>query len=707
MNGYWNQIPLFRYLLPLIAGISVCLNISINRQWPMVAFICLVGIYAILFVISSPKWLFSLQPIQGFILSLAIFFGGFTLVISDTPIYKHNYFMVDTDSTTLFKCRVTKPPELTAKNIRVYANVDFVIQDSNISSATGKTILYLPIESGNNIKYGDYLLLQNKFSLPEPPKNPYAFDYGKYLNNQKIYHTAFLKAGNFSLTDKHKAVKVWQYIFAIKAYFSNLLEDKIHDKAALAVAQTLIIGEKSGLDAEVRQAYANTGTMHILAVSGLHVGILYLLLELLFKPLGWLNKKWKHLDKYKTVFILIIIWFYACLSGLSPSVSRSALMFTFLALGKLFDKQANTFNILFISMLILLIDNPFQLTQVGFQLSYLAVGGIVFFQPLIVKIWQPRFFLLRYFWSMTAVSLAAQLATSPISFYYFHQFPNYFILSNIIAIPLAFVVLMLGIILFATAAIPFVGDVVAYCLEMSLRGLNISILHIENLPYATTTGLYLTNLETACCYVVLIYFGAFLVLKNKRFLFQTQLACIAVASLITLRKLQNQQSNTFTFFYLKKESSLLVKTGSKAVLFADSANILETTTFNYQIEPGFVANGIKSPTIVTWSDTSLRQLSPELIYHSPLVLIGQKVVFILNSTTQHQLPTADLPVDYVLIQNNPFLNMEKVVKSFPKAVFVADGSNSRSRTRFWSKSFNENGANFYLLSDEGALEIDF
>jgi competence protein ComEC len=707
MNGYWNHIPLFRYLLPLIAGILFCLHFQWNQTGLLYVFYGLVLVYGILQIIQKTAAQFSLQPFFGVLLHVTIFFGGISLVIYDTPIYHSDYFYNGSDSSDYFLCRISKPPELTTKNVRLCAEVTGRIRNNRCVPTTGKTILYLPLDSTSEhkLEYGDELYIINKFKAPAPPKNPHAFNYKTYLYNQKIYYTAFLKEADFKLAGNNSSKPIWNFIFNIKANFITSLKQQIKDEDALAVAQTLIIGEKSVLDEEVKKAYANTGTMHILAVSGLHVGIVFVILEVLFKPFTFFQKKKTRAALIKTLFILIIIWLYTCLSGLSASVNRSAVMFSFLALGKTYERQTNTFNILFLSMLILLIDDPYQITQVGFQLSYIAVGGIVFFQPLLTKLWYPKNMVLQYIWGMTSVSLAAQLATSPISFFYFHQFPNYFLLSNIVAIPVSFVVLVAGLAFFVLGNIPFVGEWIAFILEWSLRIMNFSIIEIEKLPFSLTEGLYLETPETILCYVALVYLGAFMVLKEKRYLFNTLIVCVLVSCFITSRKMTNQHNSRITFYSIRNQTAILFKNGELAILVTDTAQILETGEFKFQILPDFVASGISNPQIEVLGGQ--RELDSTAVFQqiSPYLVFGETVLFVVTPENRNNLPEVAEGVDYVLLHDNPFVKVEKLLESFPNAVFVADNTNSFRSDGYWKREFEAAGVHFHSLREKPALEV--
>ena len=708
MTGYWNHIPLFRYLVPFVFGIIISIQLQLQSIGYVYCFFGLVFIYFLFQIIHKLSASFRLQPVHGFLFHLLLFFGGICIVIKDTPVYHDDYFMVHADSISVFECRINKPPEPTGKNIKLYIDVDFLIKDSASTRVNGKSIVYIKTDTlfPQTFNYGDIIYIKNKFTEPQSPKNPEAFDYKKYLKNLKIYHVAFLKEGEYKKTNRNEAKTIWTNIYGWKSYFIRLMEKHIKNENSLSVGVALIIGQKSVIPDEVQQAYANTGTMHILAVSGLHVGILYVILEFLFRPFSFFFTKRSKAALFKTVIILIIIWLYACLSGLSPSVNRSAVMFTFLALGKLYDQQIDSFNILFVSMFPLLLDDPYQITQVGFQLSYLAVGGIVFFQPLIYNIWKPINTIVKYFWSMTSVSIAAQIVTSPIGIYYFHQFPNYFLLSNIVAIPVSFLILVLGVAFFVLGAIPFVGSAIAFLLDWCLRIMNNSVIRIEKLPYSVTDNLNLNTTATLLLYLIIIFFGAFLVLKEKKY-FLGMLAGILLCSLsLTLHKFENNNNRNISIYNLKKNTAIVINNGTTAYVFTDTDSLRNSEEYSFHLKNDFIKNGIKDAQYINIK--TQKEFTPitSFYYRYPFLFYNGTTLYFLDKETRNDsVPNAEI-INYVILTQDPFLKIDSTSNPFPNATYIIDNTNSWKSSNYFEKQFGRMGIPVYSVKGEGCYRLE-
>jgi len=246
------------------------------------------------------------------------------------------------------------------------------------------------------------------------------------------------------------------------------------------VLAALTLGYTDELQPDVRASYSATGVVHILSVSGMHVGIVYVVMAFL---LGFMDKtQGKRI--FKGLFIVLFLWGYAFLTGMSAAVVRSALMFSFISLATCFERKSQIYNTVFMSMLCMLMVNPSYLYDVGFQLSYAAVLSIVFFKPVVNKIYTPTNKLARFVWTMLSVSLAAQVGTTPFTLYYFHQFPNYFLFTNFIAIPLSTLIIYLAMGLLVVSIIPVLSVAVAFMLDKSVGLLNLIIVTIQHLPFS-------------------------------------------------------------------------------------------------------------------------------------------------------------------------------------------------------------------------------
>ena len=321
-----------------------------------------------------------------------------------------------------------------------------------------------------------------------PPTFPNEFDYKGYLASKGIHFRQFLGKNVLVLP----MPQTFQFKFVLehlRHYFAKVIERYVIRPESKQIALALLLGQKESLGKEVKQAYSATGTQHILAVSGLHVGIIY---SILLLPLTYFKQEGHALRKSYLILVMGLIWIYALMTGFSPSVVRAVVMFSLVTLGQMRKRKPSIWNILSFSALLLLVLDPGVRTDLGFQLSYLAVAGIVGLQPLILQAWSPHNRVLDYFWQMAAVTLAAQLITSPLTIHYFHTFPTYFLLANLLIVPLSYLILCVGVPFLLLAWIPFLGRVLGAIVDFLLLLQNEITYLIQDLPAALWQGIHLS-----------------------------------------------------------------------------------------------------------------------------------------------------------------------------------------------------------------------
>jgi competence protein ComEC len=359
----------------------------------------------------------------------------------------------------------------------------------------------LLILKAQNIIKGDVLMIHSDLNRIDNKNNPGEFDTKAYWNNQNIYTIGFVSDEDIQFIKNDDSRGITDSFEHLREYLSSILEAHL-EGSDLAIAQALILGDKSLLSKEDRSSFSNAGAMHVLAVSGLHVGIVLYLLIFLFKQLP------RYISKNNaSLFALLIIWVYAGVTGFSPSVLRASFMFSLLVLGQLMGRRTDGLNILFFSAFVLLILNPLLIYNIGFQLSYLAMIGIfTLYKPIANAFWIKNKWL-RKIWEGTAVGIAAQLVTVPLSLYYFHQFPNYFALSNLIVMLSAGVILGTGLLLFFFHKIGFMTQLFGVLLSSLLSVMLFAIQYIESIPGSVARGF-----EFSESVLMLIYFCLFFLL---------------------------------------------------------------------------------------------------------------------------------------------------------------------------------------------------
>ncbi|MDF2159037.1 ComEC/Rec2 family competence protein [Algoriphagus sp. CAU 1675] len=360
--------------------------------------------------------------------------------------------------------------------------VKFIKKDGTWESAKGKVLLYHRTEA--KLKPGQIISIAKAPESVPPPVNPHEFDYRGFLARKGIANRQFVKDELFLLdSNATKTSSFW--VENLREKLKGLIQSKVSDRQSQNIALALLLGQKQHLDRDTRKAYSETGVMHVLAVSGLHVGILVGVLILLIKPLSLGRRK----KKFYLLGVVLVIWVYAFLTGLSPSVLRASVMFSLIVLGQMRERKPSIFNILAFSAMLMIVIDPEVLFEVGFQLSYLAVLGIVVIQPLILRWWLPPNKVMEYIWQLICVSVAAQLATFPLSVWYFHSFPPYFLMANLVVVPLTFLAMNVGIPFLVLGFVPYLGDALGMVLNFLLKIQFWVLQFIQILPGSRMDGL--------------------------------------------------------------------------------------------------------------------------------------------------------------------------------------------------------------------------
>jgi len=387
------------------------------------------------------------------------------------------------------------------------------IHEGRAQAISGKVLCYLKHDEGDLLLGDEMVIGTEKLNRIEPPTNPGEFDYARYMANQNIYHRVFLESHDYQFTGANKRTQFQQFIDHARTSIRNSLA--YMDDKPRSLAKALLIGQKDDLSQETKTEFSKTGAMHVLAVSGLHVGIIFWILD---KVLSFLLAV-RFGRQLKLIGLIAGLWLYALLTGLPPSVLRAALMFSIVAFGAQLKRPRNTLSNVLLAAFVIMVCWPNLLFDVGFQLSFSAVFGIIILQPRIANWWRVKNRLLRFIWSITSVSVAAQLATLPITLYYFHQFPTWFLISNLVAIPSAFLVVSGGVILQVLSL--FEGQVLEFYQWLYEGFINFFILTIENigkLPVSHISHVEINLPDVLLIYLAVLTLATAIISKRIRYL---------------------------------------------------------------------------------------------------------------------------------------------------------------------------------------------
>lgn len=581
-------------LIPYAAGIIFFYDFKLILSTGVLILISLSLFFALLLInICYQEFkAYHFKTFTGLIFQLLLFFFGGLSCISHTQSLKPDYFVKI--PARYLKVRINDEPQYKGDILRFKARVLLAYQVNTTANKEGKYLLSTPVSgilmiavktdhtASLNLRYGDELIVPYRFSEINAPDQPSEFDFKFWLATQNIYHQTFLKPHQYLKIKEHNGHPILAFALQLRKKQVQRYLSLIKNKEAIALASTLILGYRADLNKETLEIYSRTGTIHALSVSGMHVGLIYMVLNVLLSFLNPLKKK----ELLKLIFILPILWFYALLTGLSPSVLRSVLMLSVFLMAKASSRPANSYNIIAFSAFSTLIYNPFLIWDIGFQLSYLAVAGLIYLQPKIQQSWSIKNKWLHKLWGLMAMSLAAQLFTFPASIYYFHQFPLYFLLSNLfIMIPIA-LLMYLGILLL------FPGfSFLAPFFEWLINFTNQGLLWIANLPFASLSGIWISKTEVLLLCIALIFLVLAWVKLQKKILFAAVVSFLILQSCLCYDQLSAYHQRKIIRFKIPKQQAT-------AYLFSNHAMICTTLkqgdkAFVYFIQPALDQHRIK------------------------------------------------------------------------------------------------------------------
>ena len=583
-----HQTPFLRFVIPLILGIVFRINFpDINIPYLLILIAILLTLFILHFVKQTQKFL--TNRVWGVLVSLFIFLIGLILV-SLKQQAEYNF----ENKEYSFISRVIEKPQEKENSFKTILKLESFKDSNTWINNQSHLLAYFEKDSLFNLKLGDKLIIRAYINEIKPNGNPYAFDYKTYLKYKEIYSQVYIKANQYKLLEHNN-------LSALKLY-SNTLREKLYNiylknninGDELAVLSALTLGLKDELTPELKESVSATGSMHVLAVSGLHVGILFIILS---KILFFLDKK--RYGKYlQTLILITVLIFYAALTGFSNSVIRATIMFSFISIGKVLNRQSNIYNSLSAAAFCMLIYNPYSIVDVGFKLSYLAVISIVFFQPKLSSLFHPRNSIVNYFWQLITVAIAAQIATFPLTIYYFNQFPLYFILSNIMIIPIVSIIIYGAILLILFSFSNTISALIAKLVYFFTHLLNSGVKLIEQLPYAKFDKLVLDNTNMIFLFSIIFITILFIISKQSKFLRSSITLAIVLIIYNIGNNLYSSHKSALIIFNTQNASTINFIDGNKSVLFKQCHNANFENIYTYAIEPFLLKHNIKDGKII-------------------------------------------------------------------------------------------------------------
>jgi len=692
----WKKAPLLRLLLPFVAGIMMQWYLQVSLPVIICSLISF-SISSLVFFLLPLSLRFKLQPLQGFILYLVLV--SFGLLISWQKDIRHNktWYGNSYKEGNYLLVRIDEPLVEKSKSFKADGYVEAIMQDGEMISCKGRLLLYFSKDSlRHELKYGDRIMIHKDLQVIKNSGNPGAFNYERYAAFQQIFHNVFLKEKDWvkaaGRSESRNGFR-W-FIFSAREYVLSVLRCQMQaGRDELGIAEALLIGYTNDLDKDLVQAYSNTGVVHIIAISGMHLGLIYILLVWLFARIPFIKRsKWT-----QAVLILACLWIFSLLTGGAASVIRSAVMFTFITVGKtIFERPASIFSSLAASAFVMLCYNPYYLWDVGFQLSYLAVTGIVIFQKPIYSCLYIKNKWLDKVWQLMAVSLAAQLLTFPVCIFYFHQFPNLFLITNIIAVPLSAVILYAEIALVALLWLPFAGNWLGKSVNWLVWLMNKVILWLNEFSFAVWDKIPATVFTTWLLYGVVIGFSAWLISKNKN-LFKFGLTCLLAFSAASVyNKWEVARQQKIIVYNVAQHQAIDFISGSYYQFVGDSILLEDGLLQNFHLKPG---------RIFLQLDKRKDSLNDVFQIRTFYQFLDKRVV-IVSAPLQTEMPEQRTAVDLVVISKNPRLSIAQLARLFNCRQYVFDASNPAWKIEKWQKECRALNIQGYSIPGQGAFILD-
>ena len=590
---------------------------------------------------------------------------------------KHYSHISSEKAAKLFQLKITDLLKPDNYNRKYIAKVEAI----NGISTSGKVLVHIQKDDKfNTLNIDSQLLLSTNLKPFRKPSNPGQFDYSKYMETLGVFDQIQLNNSHI-LKRLVGATTLQGRAEQFRNYLLKKLKQTPLDFDERAIIQALVLGQKKDITKELYGKYAAAGVVHILAVSGLHVGILYFILTFL---LSFTNRL-KYGNYVRSILLILCLWFFAFVTGLSPSVTRAVTMFSIFAFAEIINRQSSTMNNLFLSFFLLILINPLWLFQVGFQLSYLAVFSILLVQPKLSSYYRPRFYLDKLLWGIFTVSIAAQLGTLPLSIYYFHQFPGLFFITNIVVLPIIGILLGGGILLLILAVLNLLPDELAKAYNFLIKTLNNFINWVSNQDLFLFKDIHFTEGNVLTNYLLLT---ALILLWNE-FNYKKLIFLLASVNLligcVIWDKFESSQ-NELLIFHKSRKTLIGYKQVDQFILFrSDSLTYFQKS---YPIRDYLVARGINSyceeniPKLFKFKDTNVLIIDSLGVYPKQL----QKSIVILTES--------------------PKVNLERLIDSLAPQLIIADGSNYTSYVVRWKNTCAQKKLPFHHSGAKGAHIIE-
>ena len=701
-----RKSPFSRLIFLYAAGIAFAECIR-SCLLPVVCLLCIVvSLWFILWLVVNVHRNFNTGWIAGVLVAMLIFICGIWAAEIDFNKEKQAESLPET--TLLYRMVIIDMPEVKVRSFKATARVLEVKTREGWIRQNMKVLLYISVDSaGQMLRPGSELILLTALKNIPPPANPEEFNYHKYLATRHIYKHSFITIPPRRGGEDPVGVSPCIMRNRLLLSFRNMgLEP-----GYFGLVSALTLGYKEDVDASTREAFTQAGVMHIMALSGFNVGVIALVLGFI---LGIFNKN-PAVKFAKTLIIILFLWLFALVTGLSPSVTRATVMISFVLTGQLFQRQVNTYNILFVSAFLLLTFSPGMLSDVSFQLSFAALAGILVYHPYMNSLLTFKFSLINKIWQLFTLSCAAQLATFPLTLFYFHQFPVYFWLTNLYVVPLVSVIICIAGAYLAVAWIKPVALLVSKILAVLLKTLLMSVTVIEKLPFSLISGVYISGVQAALLMMMIFLIALAFLFKKARWFPIVLILMIVFEWIRFVHDKQLIEQKTVLISSMKGTTVINLIHGKNAVLLVNEGKLPDRNNFAYAFGNFWIKHGINPPVIsldsldpATCNGLTIPGLYCRPSWRGSNILITYndlRLVLLRDDRFYRFHSNQPLRTDYIMIAGGLSVHPDKIIKEIKSRMVIIDGSVKKSRIKQWKRECEKNGLACYVIPEQGTFPI--
>lgn len=684
---FLRRNPVIRLLLPLAVGIMIqwYIQLPLFISTGVLVFYMLISLFMRQWSdFSKLKY----AGLQGSVMMLAVIACGMLVAYNKEVRHKQSWLGHTYRQGQILAATLKEPLVAKEKAYKAEAAVTYMIDSAGSRPLSGNIIIYFKkASSTQNLKAGVQLLFKKPLQEIRNAGNPGSFDFRQYSLFNGITHQVYLTGKDYMILPG-KNIAVWKdLLLKTREYVLHAIKANIKGKKEQGLAEAMLIGYRDDLDKSLLQSYSNTGVVHVIAVSGMHLSLLYWVVSLLLRPLlKNRSARWLY-----ALLVLGILWGFSFIAGGAASVVRAAVMFSFITIGKQINRNVSIYNILAASAFCQLVYNPYWLWDVGFQLSYIAVLSIIIFYRHVYSLLYIKNQILDKIWQLAAVSIAAQILTTPLSIYYFHQFPVYFLLANMVVVPVSSMVLVGTLILVILSPVKIFAVFTGALLNALIWWLNTFIERMETFPFALWEGLQINIPQAILLLLIIAGLSFWLIEKHKAGVW------FALAGLLVFFSIRS-----YSFLMAGRQQKLIVY---KANNYA-AADLISGRQYFY-IGPEELAENERLSAYVLKPSRTLHRVprtGNRLAGYkkgNAVYFKNKKLLFINSSLKKVGNIGKKLNIDVVILSGNPGLYISDLLAVMDPQQIVIDGSVPAKKAGYWVKDCGSSGIPCHNVSEDG------